>query len=421
MRRLTKSVQAVINIGLSGEETDAQARRIRILNLVALIALALDTFWTTVYVVLDRAAFGPVLLPNGVAGVGYVTALLLSWRRRHVTSFWVLFISTAFNLTSAGLFFGLTGGIWLYLMLLPALGVLFVRIDDGVELAVLVVGGSTLFAIVGLMAGDGPDVIAGTPFESATFLFSAWTTALIASIVTLYYRRLAERAEARSDWLLLNILPAPIAQRLKAGESPIADRIAEVSVIFGDIVGSTELADRLSADDMVALLDRLFSAFDEIVDECGLEKIKTTGDAYIAVAGLEPESDHAAAAAAAALRMRRELQEQFAAGAERVEMRFGIHLGPVVAGVIGKRKFSYDLWGDTMNTASRMESTGLPGAIQVSAQIRHRLGDRFTFEPRGRLTVKGKGELETFWLVAHPEDEVPTSRDGANRPRRTPE
>lgn len=400
MRRLIEPFQLVANLGLSGEETEAQTRRIRILNLGALIALGFNTFWTIVYIVLDRVTFGSVIVADVLAGVGYLAVLFLSTRGLHGVAFWVLFISAAFNLTTAGLFLGLGGGIWLYLMLLPAVGVLFVRADHRVGVTVLIVAGSVLFGLVGLMAGEVPEIIAATRLESTMFLVSALTTALTASIMIFYYRSLAERAEALSDRLLLNILPVQIARRLKAGEYPIADRISEVTVIFGDIVGSTELADRLSADDLVALLDRLFSAFDDIAVECGLEKIKTTGDAYIAVAGLDPgASDHAGAAATAALMMREELQRHLVAGSERVQMRFGIHLGPVVAGVIGKRKFSYDLWGDTMNTASRLESTGLPGAIHVSSEFREQLDDRFAIKPRGRVAIRGKGELETYWLV----------------------
>jgi class 3 adenylate cyclase len=207
-------------------------------------------------------------------------------------------------------------------------------------------------------------------------------------------------ANEQSERLLLNILLTDIATRLKTGEYPIADRKPEVTVLFADVVGSTAIAEALSADDLVTTLDQLFSSFDDIVAEHGLEKIKTVGDGYFAVAGLTPSSaDNAAAAADAALRMRGESANHRFPNAGQVRMRFGIHTGPVVAGVIGKRKFSFDLWGDTVNTASRMESTARPGAIQVTQQVYERLKDDYHFESLGSIRVKGKGSLTTYDLI----------------------
>lgn len=393
-------LRRVVDLGLPPGADDAEVRQVRVLNLTALMAFLFNTSWTIAYLVTDPAAFEPVIAPDVVASLGYVGVLVLNALGRRRSAIWVLFGFAAFNLTTAGLFFGVGGGVWIFLLLVPALGALFVPRRDVIGFAVFIVGGSLLFGIVGSRAGDVPDVIAGTGFVSTLFVFSAVATALTASGLGFYHRRLAERAEARSEALLLNILPVSIARRLKAGEYPIADRIEDVSVLFTDIVGSTELADRLPPDELVRLLDQVFSAFDDIATSCGLEKIKTSGDAYIAVAGLDPDRpDHAAAVAEAALSMRDELRGRTAAGTEPLRMRFGIHCGPVVAGVIGKRKFSYDLWGDTMNTASRMESTGRPGRIQVSSEFRRRLDDRFVLTPRGRVAVKGKGELDTHWLL----------------------
>ena len=393
-------LRSVVDLGLSPDADDAEIRRIRVLNLTALIAFVFNTSWTVAYLVVDRVAFQPVIVPNLVASLAYLAVLVLNGSGRRRIAIWLLFGSSAFNLTTAGLFFGLGGGVWLFLLLVPALGALFVPSRDVVGYSVFIVGGSILFGVVGSIAGDVPEVIAGTGFASTLFLFSAVATALTASVLGFYHRRLAERAEARSEALLLNILPTTIARRLKAGEYPIADRISDVSVLFADIVGSTELADRLPADDLVQLLDEVFSSFDDIAESCGLEKIKTSGDAYIAVAGIDPDlPDPAAAVAEAALSMRDDLRRRTSIGSEPLRMRFGIHCGPVVAGVIGKRKFSYDVWGDTMNTASRMESTGRPGEIQVSAELRRRLDGRFDLTPRGRVAVKGKGELDTYWLL----------------------
>jgi len=216
-----------------------------------------------------------------------------------------------------------------------------------------------------------------------------------------------ERAEARmveanqrTERLLLNILPAPIVEQLKAGVSPIADRIDTVTILFADIVDSTPLAEQLDPGDFVNLLDRVFTHFDELADRCGLEKIGSIGDAYMAVAGAPvARPDHATVSADLALAMLASLEGFPIDGGGRLRMRFGLHSGPVVAGVIGRRKFRYDLWGDAVNTASRMESQGTAGRIQVSAATRQALGDSYRFEHRGTIEVKGKGEMETYFLV----------------------
>ncbi len=204
---------------------------------------------------------------------------------------------------------------------------------------------------------------------------------------------------ARSERLLLNVLPAPIAERLKRRPGSIAERFPEATVLFADIVRFTELADRLPAPELVALLDAVFSCFDALADTHGLEKIKTIGDAYMVACGVpEARPDHVEAVARMALDMLQSI-EALPPGPERIALRIGLHTGPVVAGVIGQRKFAYDLWGDAVNTASRMESHGAPGRIQVSRAVHARLKDRFTFEARGTIDVKGKGPMETWFLT----------------------
>lgn len=205
---------------------------------------------------------------------------------------------------------------------------------------------------------------------------------------------------ARAEKLLLNILPAPIAARLEADESPIADAAEAVTVVFADLVGFTPLAAKLPPADVVRLLDEIFRRFDACADEAGVEKIKTIGDAYLAVAGLPaPRADHAAAGARFALAIRAALAEQNAAHGTTLALRIGIESGPVVAGVIGQHKFSYDLWGDTVNAASRMESHGEPGRIHLGAAAAALLaGGELRLEPRGEIEVKGKGRMRTSWL-----------------------
>ena len=209
---------------------------------------------------------------------------------------------------------------------------------------------------------------------------------------------LAERE--RSERLLLNVLPAPIAARLKQGEEVIADGFPEVTVLFADLVDFTRRSQDTTPERVVQVLDDLFSALDELAERHGLEKIKTVGDAYLAVGGLpEPRPDHAEAVAEMALDVREEVGRHLDPGGRPLAVRIGIDTGPVVAGVIGRRKFSYDLWGDTVNVASRMESLGVSGCIQVTDRTHRRLRDRYRFERRGPVQVKGKGELVTWFLV----------------------
>ncbi|MBX3224868.1 MAG: hypothetical protein KF795_30410 [Labilithrix sp.] len=205
----------------------------------------------------------------------------------------------------------------------------------------------------------------------------------------------------RSESLLLNVLPRRIAERLKnEPDTTIADRFESATVLFSDIVGFTELSARLVPDEIVRRLDEVFSRFDGIADLLELEKIKTIGDAYMVAGGVPARrSDHAAAVCEMALRMRDELAALAERMDEPVAVRIGIHTGPVVAGVIGKKKFIYDVWGDTVNTASRMESHGVPGAIQVSAATYEATRDAFEYETRGAISVKGKGEMTTYFLV----------------------
>ncbi len=203
----------------------------------------------------------------------------------------------------------------------------------------------------------------------------------------------------KSERLLLNILPAPIARRLKQGENPIADTYPEVTVLFADLVGFTELSFRISASHLVETLNEIFTMFDELAEKYGLEKIKTIGDAYMAVGGLpDPHSGHAEAVAMMAIDMLKAVELVNSRKRLPINVRIGINTGPVVAGVIGTKKFIYDLWGDTVNMANRMESHGLPNCIQVTEMTYILIRDKFLFEKRGLIDVKGKGEMLTFFL-----------------------
>ena len=209
------------------------------------------------------------------------------------------------------------------------------------------------------------------------------------------------RAEQeKSERLLLNILPEMIADRLKKGDSNIADGFAEVTILFADIVGFTEISARTSPQELVELLNKIFSAFDRLSEQYGLEKIKTIGDNYMVAGGLPlPCTNHAESIAEMALEMQQEIMKLSGECDKPLNIRIGINTGPVVAGVIGTKKFIYDLWGDAVNTASRMESQGISGKIQVSDSTYQLLCDRYLLEKRGTINVKGKGDMTTYLLI----------------------
>lgn len=223
------------------------------------------------------------------------------------------------------------------------------------------------------------------------------------SVTDITERRHAEeelrRQRLKAERLLLNVLPQKIAERLKRGQKSIADNFSDVSVLFADLVNFTELSSEMPASDLVTLLNQIFSTFDQLVERHGTEKVKTIGDAYMAVAGMPtPNPNHADAIASLALDMQAAIQEFTSPAGRPFQLRIGIHAGPVIAGVIGTKKFSYDLWGDTVNVASRMESQGEVGRIQVTDAIYNLLRDRYILTSRGAIDIKGKGSMVTYWL-----------------------
>jgi guanylate cyclase len=270
------------------------------------------------------------------------------------------------------------------------------------------------FGFVGLIVVSGVLEVMGVLPQPAVpvairlvfFILDLGAVALTVFVLLLYFvgerekmKTALEVEHARSESLLLNVLPAPVAERLKRSEAVIADGFEGVTVLFADIVGFTPLSASLTPNEVVTLLNGLFTAFDRLVDECGLEKIKTIGDAYMVAAGVPvPRADHAQAIADLALAMRVELARLRQEIDAPIDIRIGIDSGPAVAGVIGKRKFIYDLWGDTVNTASRMESHGLPGEVQLTERAADAVRQSHTVRDRGVIEVKGKGPMRTYFL-----------------------
>jgi adenylate cyclase len=252
----------------------------------------------------------------------------------------------------------------------------------------IAVGGAIVFTLLAVFAGQRRDALAALRQE-----------------------------QAKAESLLLNILPRSIADKLKAEAQPIADQFGSTSILFADVVDFTVWSERLHPAAVVGYLDHLFSHFDELAERYGLEKIKTIGDCYMVAAGVPtPRPDHARALAFMALDMLEAMRADDEVPHLGLELRVGINSGPVVAGVIGRKRFLYDLWGDAVNTASRMESHGTPGRIQITRATYELLADEFECEPRGTIAVKGKGQVEAWYLIRPRDDRASDGTDGVREP-----
>lgn len=397
-------------LGVVDGQSPSEQRRVRTINVVGMFAFALTAFLAVLFLPVRPEQRVPLWAYLGLLAAylaGYALALALNWRGHHETAVALLLVTGLFNIAAVSFTVGFRTGSAVNVAAVAMGAVVVTDVKSRALRWTMVALAILVYALLVVLNPPVAPGVAGTWIEDSLIAVSFAGLVSFVVLVVGYQRRLADRAEAelieaneRSEQLLLNILPADIAKRLQAGEYPIADQKPEVTVLFADIVGSTAIAERLTATDLVTTLDGLFSSFDDIVDEHGLEKIKTVGDSYFAVAGLASDGQHHTRSAAdAALSMREELRNHRFPGLAEVQMRFGLHTGPVMAGVLGKRKFSYDLWGDTVNTASRMESTSEPGMIQVSQQVYDRLKDRYELEARGTIPVKGKSELAIYELI----------------------
>lgn len=399
-------LKRLMSLGVTGQQPPAEVRRLQAVNLVALLAVFFNLVYDAAFLFVDAGGLALVITTNGVSAALAVGVLAMNRAGRGRGALYLLMVTGPFNLIAASLLLGTGTGVFLFLLALPVTGVLMAP-SSRRDLQVMAIAmGTVALLVVGLIDPEVPDSIAGTAVETGLLAASIVGTSAFLGVAALHFKRVADAAETellraneRSERLLLNILPEEIAERLKAGEEVIADRAEEVTILFADLVGSTPLSERLTADEMVQLLNEIFTPFDDLADDLGLEKIKTVGDAYMVVGGLPTaRPDHVEAIAEMALSMRAELENHSVEGFGKLEMRYGIHTGPVVAGVIGKRKFSYDLWGDTVNTAARMESHGLPGEIQVTPAVHSRLQGGYELVARGPVDVKGKGTMETYLL-----------------------
>lgn len=400
-RRIPKWLEQLAAIGIEPSDSDDLRLRKATLTLsVEMLALA-GILWGAMYVALGqyRSSTFPVVY-SILSALNLIT--LASWKRYAVFRFTqillILWLPFFLQWSLGG--FVASGAVMLWALLAPIGALLFHgrRPATGWFLAYL------FLAVVSALIDSRAASLAPPLPTFVRVAFFALNVGSVSTVVFLILRYFVDemvKAQDRSDRLLLNILPRSIADRLRRDPHTIADALTEVTVLFADIVDFTDFSARLSPQELVAFLNEVFSSFDQLADRYGLEKIKTIGDAYMVVGGLPgsgPES--AAAIARMALRMGETL-DQICADRRilRLALRIGLHTGPVVAGVIGRKKFIYDLWGDTVNIASRMESQGLPDRIQVSETTFERLREKFEFERRGTIEVKGKGPMATFFLL----------------------
>jgi adenylate cyclase len=393
-------------IGADPQDDDDTRAGKALLVLISVLILPVALLWSILYL-----AFGS---PVGWVPLGYFTVLLAAIvvfsRTRNfgqlllVNQVAILFAPTLSMIPLGG--FLDAGGVGLWGIFAPFGALVFSDARSAARWF-------AAWAVVFLSSGLAGELIGGVSptvprwFTSTMLALNVTVGGLLVfTLLALFadQRRNALAAlrveQAKAENLLLNILPQSVADRLKAEPRTIADQFSSASILFADVVDFTPLSEGLSPTELVGMLDRLFSHFDELAERHELEKIKTIGDCYMVAAGVpSPRPDHARALALMALDMQAAMSSVDEVGQLGLELRVGINSGPVVAGVIGRKRFLYDLWGDAVNTASRMESHGTKGRIQITRATKELLDDEFVYEPRGTIPIKGKGEVEVWYLV----------------------
>jgi class 3 adenylate cyclase len=406
----SKLLARVIRLGRDPAMLPSEARYVVLTNIVALLGALFSLGFAPVLVLTGTWLYPAMQVAYAVA---YLPTLLLNRLGRHALASAWLVLGSHLLVVSQVLVEGTGFDVHLFFLLhavLPFL--LFPARYTKATFALSALAGVDMVVITSLDGGLGhlgPTIPPGALLVIRPTLLGGLFATLAACgyyarRATLLAEEALDRAHQRSEDLLLNILPATIASRLKVHDGTIADRFGGVTVLFADIVGFTTLSARLTPDRVVQLLNDLFCRYDDLAGELGLEKIKTIGDCYMVAGGLpEPRDDHAEAIAEMALAMQRVTKEFREKTGEAIQVRVGLHSGPVVAGVIGKRKFIYDVWGDTVNTASRMESHGVADAVHLTHASYELLEGKYRMTSRGTVEIKGNGPMQT-WILDGPKE-----------------
>jgi adenylate cyclase len=382
------------------------ARRLRVLNVAAWLSAMVPAIFATIRFLDPRPEIWTRGLVN--ASLAVAVACLPLLHRFGPLAAPLAYIAFSFTFLFRSIYqVGTDNGAYLYYLSAVAISILIIGIERVVLAGAISVLAAVLIVTLHLITPDNTGLYSQKALFSNLITNVITNTAILFAVVYYAVREIA-RAEAtagrefaRSETLLANILPPRVAERLKdrAG-AEIAERYAEASILFADMAGFTARAADTEPEELVRFLNGVFTRIDALVEQHGLEKIKTTGDAYMVVSGVpEPRADHAEALAGLALDMRDALAGLVDPRGRAVPVRIGMASGPVVAGVIGTRKFFYDVWGDTVNVASRMETTGVPDKIQVSQEAYERLRNDFVLEERGSIDIKGKGRMTTWFLI----------------------
>jgi adenylate cyclase len=381
-------------------------RRQRVLNITTWIAAAVTASFATLTAITEPRLWYITLI-NFVSALIYATIPFLH-RFGDLLAPLTLIVTSYVNLTVICLNIGTGSGLQFYFLVAATVVVLVLGTEHIVLTSILVgIGAAIVIALQYLVPAD-------TGLQPHWALITGFVVSIISAsvmiVATVWYalheiaraETVMEQEYERSESLLENILPSSIAERLKDPSTRIiADRYADASILFADIAGYTERASETTPVDLVQFLNQLYTDFDRLVERHGLEKIKTSGDCYIVVSGVpEPRADHLEALACLSLKMAEAVEGLIDPRGHPVPMRIGLGAGPVVAGVIGSRRFFYDVWGDAVNVASRMESTGVEGKIQIPEAVYERLKHDFVLEQRGEVAVKGKGVMRTWFLLA---------------------
>jgi adenylate cyclase len=405
-RLQNRVLSRLAELGANPNDDEETRRRKALLVLIAILILPISAIWAVLYLAFGAWTGWVAVLYAAIS----VASILVFARNRDfelLLNIQLADIALAPTLSMIAIG-GLlpTGGVGLWGILAPLGALVFRGVGAGIRWfvvwLVLFLGSGLVASLLGgqsplpewfssLMLGLNVSVGGLIVFTLLALFAQQRQDALVA----------LRSAQERAENLLLNILPGSIAERLKESPHTIADQFPAASVLFADVVDFTPFAEKLPPTEVVGMLDRLFGHFDTLSERYGLEKIKTIGDCYMVASGVpDPRPDHASALALLALDMMAATRPDGAVGDLNLRLRIGINSGPVVAGVIGRKRFLYDLWGDAVNTASRMESHGTSDCIQITRATHELLSDEFVCEYRGRVPVKGKGEVETWYLVA---------------------
>ncbi|MGH2444651.1 MAG: adenylate/guanylate cyclase domain-containing protein [Candidatus Limnocylindria bacterium] len=403
--RLDAALSRLAGVGADPHDDDETRPRKALLVLIAVLILPISVIWAALYLTFGAWTGWVAVLYTVIS----VASIILFARTGDFATFLriqlvaILLAPTLSTLPIGG--FLPSGGVGFWGILAPLGALVFVDARSGIRWFVA-------FVVVFLASG-GIGIALGFPsplpeWFSSTMLALNVTVGgtIVFTLLALFATQREDALRAlneehqRAEGLLLSILPGPIAERLKTEPHTIADQFSSASVLFADVVNFTPRTEQLPPAEVVQLLDRLFGHFDALAERYGLEKIKTIGDAYMVAAGVpNPRPDHARAVALLALDMVEATGPGGVVGDLGLDLRVGINSGPVMAGVIGRKRFLYDLWGDAVNTASRMESEGTPDRIQITRATYELICDEFDCESRGTIAVKGKGDMETWYLV----------------------